>query len=186
MTTSTKEATENTDIEALEAVSTEATLSDGTVVEIERLKTRQLFRLLKVLTVGAADVLPSLNFSADMDPTEFGTTLIAALVFALPNAENEAIDFIQSMVLPKGLIFPGRGEKLSGPELEINEDLVQHLREVLANPEIEDTVAIFERVITIEAPHIQSLVKQLSLLWTTQRAAFTAKQGGSSKKSSKS
>lgn len=184
-TAATKETDEsvegNPEVEALESFSTTVTLLDGTNVEIERLKTRQLFRLLKVLTVGANDFLGTLQLSADTDTDEFAGNLIAALAFAVPAAEDESMDFILSMVTPSGII---EGSKLSKNEAEINIAKFAHIQEVLFNPEIEDTLAIIERIIRIEAPHIQSLGKKISQLLKVQNLATTAKQGGSSKKTS--
>lgn len=178
------EATEavNKDLEGLEAPSAFVTLEDGTEVEIERLRTRQLFRLLKVLTTGAGDFLSSINLGADTDSEEFMGNLIAALVLAIPNAEDEAIEFILSMVKPTGLVV---GNRLSDNEVTINVEKFAVIQEKFFNPEIDDLFTVIERVVRIEAPHIQSLGKKISLLLETQQKATTAKQGGSSRKSSK-
>lgn len=177
----TAPAESNQDTEAIQADPSICTLMDGTEVYVERLKTRQLFRLLKVLTTGAGEFLSTIQLSAEMNTEEFAGNLLAALVIAIPEAEDEAMEFIISMVSPVGII---EGKKLSDIETEINVDKYAHLQEILFNPEIEDTITIIERVIQVEAPHIQSLGKRLSLLLKTQQVATQAKQGGSSKKSS--
>ena len=78
-------------------------LSTGYEVAIQRLKTRQFFRLLKVLTrgVGPAVVQSGLDFSKDQEA--FGQNLLAMTLMAIPEAEQQFIEFLTSMCSPVGL-----------------------------------------------------------------------------------
>ena len=51
--------------------------------------------------------------------------------------------------------------------------------------ELEDTVTIISEIIKAEATHMMALGKQLGVLIKAQQTSVTAKQGGSSRKSSK-
>ena len=66
-------------------------LSTGYEVGIQRLKTRQFFRLLKVLTrgVGPAVVQSGLDFSKD--PEAFGQSLLAMTLMAIPEPEQRSL-----------------------------------------------------------------------------------------------
>lgn len=168
----------NTDIDTLASESNEITLSDGTVVTINRLKTRETMALLKILTRGAGGALGELKISADTDAGEFAASLLAYTVLAIPEAEDETIDFVNRMVSPTGLVT---GPRLSKPEREINEEINAHLAEILENPELDDLVAIVSKVIEVEAPHIQSLGKSLAALWKVQRTAAESRKTSSKK-----
>lgn len=149
--------TVNKDVDSIAAEPVPITLSSGERVHIERLKTRQLFKLLKVLTRGAGEALSSLDISTDMDAEEFTGQLLAAVVISIPEAEDEAIEFIQSMVSPVGLIIPPR----SKDDKKKNDDLYDAIASSLYNPELEDTINIIEQVVVNEASEIQALGKRL-------------------------
>lgn len=170
--------TVNEDIDTLASEPSSFSLESGFEVEIQRLKTRQLMSLLRILTRGAGPVLAEMNFSEDMNQQEFTGQLIGAVLMSIPEAQDETIDFLRSMVSPAKLT-PGK----SKPEKEVNQGLVETLNEELDNPEITDMLAIVEKIVRAEAPHIQALGKQLAVLFTLQTKSDTAKQGGSRKKS---
>lgn len=170
----------NPDIDTLSPAPNEVTLDDGTVVLINRLKTREMMSLLKILTRGAGSVLGEIGLSSDMDSGEFTGALLGATVLAIPEAEDEAIEFVTRMVSPKGVI---EGRKLSRPEQEINEEIHTHLASILDNPELIDLITIISKVVEIEAPNIQSLGKSLAAIWKIQTAATKAKSPKGSSKS---
>lgn len=167
--------TTNLDLEALSTEPLQVTLSNGLEVSIERLRTRQLFRLLKVVTRGAAPILSELAFSADTPETEFVSKLLGVILVSVPEAEDEAIDFIRSMVAPANLVSPER----SKDDKQKNLEAWQELDTALINPELEDTFNIIRLVVSTEAPHIQSLGKQLAALLPS---AVSASPKNSSKK----
>lgn len=176
--------TGNTDIDTLASESTPLTLVSGTQITVERLRTRGLMSLLKILTRGAATAIPSLVVEEDTEPGKFAGQLLAAIVLALPEAEDEAVDFIQRMVSPVGMTS---GRRLTKAQESANAELLDRLRDELEDPEPEDLVSIVERIIEVETPHMLALGKRLALLLQAQQKSVEAKQGSSSsRRSSKS
>lgn len=140
------------DIDRIDPVpSAEVELQSGTVVMVQPLKTRQFFRMLRIITRGGAHVLGSLNLSAGLGDEEFAGQLIMVLIMAVPEAENEAVEFIQSMVLPKDL--PSDSKEAVR--------VMSALRDELENPELEDTISILEVVVRREGPDIKALGERL-------------------------
>ncbi len=160
--------TEETANDVLSSDPTVLTLSTGTQIRVERLKTRQLLRAVKVLTNGAADVMSGLQFDSE-DEDGFAANILASVLFAVPEAEDETIDFVKSMVSPAGIIEHPK----SKAEKALNEDLYQQLDKELFNPELEDLISIVEVIVKNEAPHIVALGKRLMLLIPTKTVAPT-------------
>lgn len=168
----------NKETAALLAEGDTVTLVSGTEVKIERLRTRQLFKLVKILTSGAAHLIPNLNIGPDASADEFAGSLLGMAIIAIPEAEDEAIDFVRSMVTPVGI----NEKPVTKTDREANEELFRSLYEELYNPDLDDFVTIITTVIQNEAEHIQALGKRLmSLLKVSQQAAAV---GSSSKKNS--
>lgn len=159
------------------------TLVSGIEVEVQRLKVRQLLRLLKILTNGGGPVLDVLLGGRNADDEDFGSTLLMALVFSFPNAEDETVDFLRSMVAPKGLDFSG---KLSKAAQAKNDALLEKLEREFFNPEIEDLIAIVELVVQNEKEHFKALGNRLAVLLAAQQKSDTAKRQNDSKSTSKS
>ena len=138
-------------------------LSTGYEVGLQRLKTRQFFRLLKVLTrgVGPAMLQAGLDFNAD--PEGFGQKLLALTVMALPEAEQQFIEFLQSMCVPPGLHEP-EGRRPTKKEIEENQAAVTEMVEELNNPELDDLLDLAEAIVKREAPEIQALGKRVASL----------------------
>lgn len=138
-------------------------LSTGISCEIVPLKARQFFRLLRVLTHGAGPALlqNDLDFSGDQD--QFLGKLLSLVLISIPDAENESIDFIQSMVKPVGLKETPLA-KLSKEDKEANAQLWADLERATYNPELEDVIDIVEAIVKAEADDIQALGKRLGRL----------------------
>lgn len=141
-------------------------LVSGTKVQILPLKLRQLFRLMRIITRGGSAYLPMLRDAMALrDESEradaLGTQLIAIALMALPEAEDEAVEFLMSVVEPEGLT-PGRDKS----QRSINEQLRRELSEELFNPEPEDAIAIIEAVIMREKGDLAALGKRLSAAFT--------------------
>lgn len=162
--------TKETANDVLASEPTILTLSTGTKIRIERLRTRQLLRALKVLTNGAADVLAGFSFDGD-DEEGFAANILASLIFAVPEAEDETIEFIQSMVSPADIIE----EPKTKADKALNASLYKSLEKELFNPELEDLISIVEVVVKNEAPHVAELGKRLMLLFPTAKAVATKK-----------
>lgn len=139
-------------------------LSTGFSLEVQRLKTRQLFRLLKVLTHGAGPNLMQANLDFSGNDEQFGQKLMGLVVMSIPDAENEFIEFLASMVQPDGLVIRTKG-KLTKQENEDNAALWLRYNEELHNPDPMDLLDVVEVIIKQEAPDIQALGKRLAALF---------------------
>lgn len=166
----------NPDIDTIDAEPTTISLESGFEVNIERIKTRQLLRLMRILTRGAGAALGQLQFGGEQE--DFVSSLLAAVVLAIPEAEDETIAFIRSMVTPAELVEKPRTKD----DHAHNEELIQELDAEFFNPELEDIVAVLERVITLEAPHIMALGNRLAVLLKLQQTEATAKSSSATKK----
>ena len=133
-------------------------LESGLKVEIQDLKTRQFFKLLRIVTRGTGSFLADLSLNSGDSQDEFVGKLVAMVLFAIPEAEDEAIDFILSMVEPIGL---RSGRKLSNEDKAHNQTITNELYAELYNPELGDLVTIIETIVRREAADIQSLGKRL-------------------------
>jgi hypothetical protein len=141
-------------------------LVSGTKVQVLPLKLRQLFRLMRIITRGGSAYLPMLRDAMaiqdeDARSDALGTQLIAIALFALPDAEDEAVEFLMSCVEPDGLT-PGRDKA----QRAINEQLRRELSEELFNPEPEDAISIIEAVILREKNDLAALGKRLTAAFT--------------------
>ncbi len=171
----------NHELDALDPVPEQVKLASGTVVALEDLKARQFFKLLRILTRGAMPVLQDLSiFKIDGDTSveEFTTRLMTLLLLAVPEAENETIEFVTAMVKPVGLI---EGRKLNKQDTERNNELWYKVVSELDNPELDDLVTIIEAIVRREAADIQALGKRLSAMFklaqkTGQLPAFLSPQ----------
>lgn len=173
--------TGNTDIDTIASEPTPLTLESGFEIKIARLKTRALMALLKILTRGASEVLATLRFDADTPQEEFTGQLLGATILAIPEAEDETVEFIQRMVTPAGL----KEGRLSKADIQKNVELEAELRRELDDPELTDLVTIVSEIITAEAPHIRALGNQLGVLLKAFRTSAEAKQSASSESNSK-
>lgn len=155
-------------------------LSDGTVVVVQRLRTRQFFKMLRIVTVGGGHILPTL----DLDPESegFAETLVAALVFSIPEAEDQVIDFLRSMVALKD---PAEREG-EGRDRESQAEADERvLGAVLENPDMDDTVSIIERVVQNEIEDIKALGKRLGgMMKVAQKTGQAPQQKAAKKKAS--
>ena len=168
------------DTDLIESAPEPLVLSTGTEVLVERLKTRQLMRLMKILTRGAGAALTDLNFDDSTSQDDFVAQLVMTVVFSIPEAEDETIDFVRSMVSPAGLIV-GRG--LSKNENEINASKFEALDADFDNPELEDLVSVIEAVARNERDHLTALGKRLAVLLKTQQKTQAVSQPKASSKS---
>jgi hypothetical protein len=130
------------------------TLESGTLVFINPLKLREFLAMLKIVTRGAAMALGSVQL--DVTDEAFGQSMISLFLFAIPEAEEEAVDFVRLMVRPYG---PHSGAFGS------DEELIRATRELdieLDNPSLEDLFTIIEVVINRESKDLRRLGKRLS------------------------
>jgi hypothetical protein len=157
-------------------------LASGFPIKVERLKTRATLALLRIMLRGAGDVL----FSGQLDPNDegFQQQLVFAVLFSIPEAPDETLDFLRVMVKPGQLREAGRITK--GDEAW-NEEQWDLLRKELEDPELEDLIDIVVQIVKNEGPHIQALGKKLTALATTMGRSLQKNSSDESapKKSSK-
>jgi hypothetical protein len=132
----------------------------GFQVEVLRLKTRQFFRLLKILTHGAGPGLLQLRMDSS-DPAAFGQQMLTLMLLSIPDAEQDAIQFLASMCRPLG-IKDRPDSQLSKQDKEANQQLWDQFTEELHNPDPWDTIDLVEAIIRQEADDIQALGKRLA------------------------
>jgi len=152
------------------------TLESGLQVEVVRIKTRQFFRLLKVLTHGAGQALIKSSLDFGTDGAEFAQRMMSLVLISIPDAESETIEFVQSMVRPHGLA-PGPQSRLTKQQREANEEKWTDLSAELFNPELDDIVTIVEQVVRQEAADIQALGKRLASLLELARKTGAGQDG---------
>lgn len=164
---------EASELDRLDSQPTEVKLESGFPVEVVRLRTRQLFRLMRILTKGAGQALGQLNFGGNGE--QFAQQLLGIILMAIPDAEQETIGFLQSMCKPAGIIEKPAAQ-LSKAESKANDEAFARFAEEMFNPELEDTLAILEVIVANEAPDLQALGKKLSHLMTVARKAVTREE----------
>lgn len=147
-----------TDVEVIVDEGDTVELSTGFRIKILPLKSRQFFKLLRIITHGAGGLLMNLNFSGDDSPEAFGAKLLALVGYAIPDAEDEVIEFLLSITEAEGT---KAGRKLSKEEKSANAELYSQLLDELDNPELEDLITIVEALVTREAEDLQALGKRL-------------------------
>jgi hypothetical protein len=154
----------DSELDRLDPQSSTVTISTGFQVEVVRLKTRQFFRLLRVLTHGAGPAVMQAGLNFQDDPEQFASNLVMLVVMSIPDAEQEAIGFIQSMCQPAGL-HAAPGKKLSKQEQEDDDAAWDSFNREMFNPDPADTLDIIEQVIRNEAGELQELGKKLRKLF---------------------
>lgn len=140
--------------------STQITLSNGVLVNVERLRTRQFLKLLKILTRGAGTMLMEYRLDGDLTSEEFQGRLIALVGLSIPEAEEEAIDFLKAMTVPVGL-KPGTDRQLSDFDKKANQGLWAGYEEAMVNPDLDDLINIIELVVRAESGDMQRIGKRL-------------------------
>lgn len=133
-------------------------LSSGLEVEIQELKTRQFFRLLRIITHGAPAYLDeniTSLFTGDSEDT--AEQLITLILFAIPEAEDQTLDFLSSMVAPVDLHVPAK----SKTEKAENVEKWQRVEAALINPPLEDTIDLVEQIVRRESGNLASLGNRL-------------------------
>lgn len=153
------------EIDKLDPIPETVNLRSGLQVQLESLKARQFFKLLRIVTHGA---LPGMREAGlfdmdDLDTDEFMGRLLSVTLLSIPDAEDETIAFIKSMVYPVGLI---ERKGLNKQDVERNQILWDALDAEMENPDLDDLVTIIEAVVKRESQDIQALGKRLASMMT--------------------
>lgn len=152
------------EIDKLDPVPDTVTLRSGLVVQLESLRARQFFKLLRIITHGA---LPGMResglFDMDgLDSDEFMGRLLSVTLLSIPDAEDETIEFVRSLCYPAGLI---ERKGLNKQDIERNQTLWEGLDAELENPDLDDLITILEAVVKRESEDIQALGKRLASMF---------------------
>lgn len=150
------------DLKTIDPDPIQITLSTGTVVELQALKMRQFFKLMRIVSHGAGPSLMSTRISLDDPQDVFIIKLVSLVMFSIPDAEDETVEFLQSMVRPTGLI---ENRSLNKQDKERNIELWAAFEAELYNPEPEDFVTLLEAIINNEAKDLQALGKRVGAMW---------------------
>lgn len=138
---------------------------DGVECDILRLKTRETFVLLRVLTLGgtSADMIASI-FEKDKPLERMAQELMASLIVTLPNAETDVLHLIRHMT--------GRREGTSDADW-------YKVQQSLTNPEIETTMEVIQQVVWQEAGELARLGKAARSWWTVMGPELRRRAGRS-------
>lgn len=155
------ETSELDEIDRLDPVPDVIELRCGIKANVQRLRFRQVMKLLKIVTHGAGRTLMSADIDFRDDPALFAQKMLGVIMYAIPDAEQESVEFIASVLEPVGLTDKAPRD-LSDGEREENVRLWTELNTEIFNPDPFDTVDILENVIRREAEDLQALGKRLS------------------------
>ena len=161
-TTAKKDSTKPDENEAVESVASEdiervdpngplITLESGLEVEVKPLKMREFFKLLRIVTRGGAELLPTMQLTLNQGEEEFVAQFLALLFFAIPEAGEESEDFLRAMVQPAHLKGNEKADEPKWLALEAELD----------NPEIADAITIIEKIVKSEAEDLKALGNRL-------------------------
>lgn len=147
------------ELDVLDPTPETLTLSDGTEVKLLDLKARQFFKLLRILTHGPAMSLIS-NSSSLLagEADEVVGRLMGFLIVSIPDAYDETLAFLHDMVQPAGLV-DGKAAQKS------NQEKWDKLRDVMANPELEDIVDLVNAIVKRESADLAALGKKVASLF---------------------
>jgi hypothetical protein len=158
------------DVDALAPEPDVIKLASGFAVRVDKLKTRGMFKMLKIVTRGAGPIIMQMDLNFDNQDT-FSSQLLGVVFMAVPEAEQEAIEFIQSMVTPADYNPDARTKDAE----QKNKELFERLAVELDDPEPDDTFSIIEKIIENEAGNIQALGKRVAAALKIQLGSLKAK-----------
>lgn len=148
------------EIDRLDPQPSKVMLSNGIEVDVLPMKARQFFKLLKIITHGAGPLIGTIQFGTDSQ--EFIGQLAGLLIFAVPEAENESLEFVHSLVkLPE---YTGPRDNRGVPKTEEGravEALRDQINQVLFDPEVEDVLDVIMEVFKREQDDLAALGKRL-------------------------
>ena len=130
------------------------TLSTGLEVEIRPLKLREFLKLLKIITRGGASIMGSV--SLDFNDTEaFMQELLAIILFSVPEAEDEVVEFLESIVKPTGMTG----------DMSKDQEKFTLIAETFDNPEMEDVIDVVTLLVRSEGKDLAALGKRLRAMF---------------------
>lgn len=125
------------DIEVILATPTDLQV-EGIPAQVKRLKSREFFALLRVLTNGLGSSIHLFKLDTK-NPSALQAEIVAMAVMAIPNAFDDFVDFVQHIVDAKDpKRTPDLKALLENPEIDVIIDVIT----VLAEQEKDDIVAL--------------------------------------------
>ncbi len=146
--------TEPTQIEEIMGSVDNRLLVDDIECEVGRLKTREFFALMRVLTRGMGGQVVSL-FEAGLPTEELGARFVGALLMSLPQAENDFLLLMKQMVRP------------------VDPAMAEPLKAALDNPELEVLMQVAETIALQEAGELTRLGKAARSWWEVNKDQLT-------------
>lgn len=133
----------------------------GVECRINRMKTREMFALLRIVTLGGTNVdMVASVFEKGQSEEVMAQKLFAAILVTIPSAENDVVDLIRKMVGKTDAATPDEWVKVQ--------------RE-LANPDLDVTLAVVQAIVEQEAGEIVRLGKVARSWWETMGPSIKAK-----------
>lgn len=149
------------ELDTLDTVPETLTLSTGTVVQFEALKARQFFKLLRIVTHSATGMLGQIDGLFNGSGQDAAGRFAAMLLMSIPDAIDETVEFLFSMVKPAHLIDRPKLDKV---QQQHNQALWDAIVKDLSNPELEDLIDLVEAIFKREADDLAALGKKLQKL----------------------
>jgi hypothetical protein len=144
------------------------TLSNGHRLPLRQLKAKQLFVLMRIITRGGFQLVPTLLAGmGTWTPAEFANQLIALTVWAVPEAPEATLEFLRTMV-----DFPVNEE---GNLTEQGKEDVN----LLVDPEMEDVVEIITAIVMENKDDLVSLGKKMRSAMEVMKKTGQLKNPGS-------
>lgn len=135
-------------------------LASGDFVILNDLKLKGFLAMLKIVTRGAALALSEVRLNVNDEA--FGESLMTLFLFAIPEAEAEAADFLRVMIRPAGPFEDQDARQQAEASLDAQ----------MMDPDLEDVFTIIGLVIRNEGSDLRRLGKRL-----TSAMAFAQKTG---------
>lgn len=148
--------------DALDPSTRVLTFEDGSQVKVLDIRLRALMKCLKIITRGAGPLLFDPRMQLTGTSTEIAVKFMTILGFAVPEAEDEAIEFILSVIEPVGLV---KGRKLTNQEKENNSRLLEELVTEWDDPDPLKAITVLEAVVHAEKEDLAGLVKKLMTMF---------------------
>jgi len=120
----------------------------GITVKIRRMRTRELLKLMRIITVGMGSAISLIDWDTE-DTSELTGQMTAVVLNALPHAPDEVIDFLNVMIDAEGRTLKER----------------KALAEEMQNPDLEVTMLLIQIILETEAPELARLGKEAVGWW---------------------
>jgi len=122
------------------------------LVRVNRLRTIELLMLLRALSAGVGPALAEIDFTDDTD--ENVGLMVGLIITGMGEAGPQVMDFLRAVVKPVGKSDADR------------------VRKEMANPDIEDTLEIVERIVAQEMPDFERLLGKAQTMFERMQTTY--------------